>query len=169
MNPILYRYKDTESVIKVMDGYTPGDGWLSLYGADEVKAATDERLKELEAEIAQLRAESEERLQNCVAQVAENERLRAAPATAPEQPRPFIPWSKEAEMLESWAAQPATAPAQPALERKPMTDEEVIDLVRECGLDWHKGFMPLFDDDPTNRFAVLVRAVEASHDIKDAP
>ena len=25
MNPILYRYKDTEAVIKVMDGYTPGD------------------------------------------------------------------------------------------------------------------------------------------------
>lgn len=39
MNPILYRYKDTESVIKVMDGYTPGDGWSPLYGPDEVKAA----------------------------------------------------------------------------------------------------------------------------------
>jgi hypothetical protein len=42
------------------------------------------------------------------------EELRAAlsaPATAPKQPRPFVPWSKEAEMLESWAAQPATAPA----------------------------------------------------------
>jgi len=31
MNPILYRYKDTESVIKVMDGYTPGEGWTPLY------------------------------------------------------------------------------------------------------------------------------------------
>ena len=40
MNPILYRYKDTEAVIKVMDGYTPGDGWSPLYGSDEVKAAT---------------------------------------------------------------------------------------------------------------------------------
>ena len=40
MNPILYRYKDTESVIKVMDGYIPGDGWSPLYGSDEVKAAT---------------------------------------------------------------------------------------------------------------------------------
>ena len=50
--------------------------------------------------------------------------------------------------------------ASPAPERKPMTHEEVIDLVRECGLDWHKGFVPLFDSDPTNRFAVLVRAVE---------
>lgn len=37
----------------------------------------------------------------------------AALATTPKQPRPFVPWSKEAEMLESWAAQPATAPAQP--------------------------------------------------------
>jgi len=36
----------------------------------------------------------------------------AAPATAPEQPRPFIPWSKEAEMLESWAAQPERKPPQ---------------------------------------------------------
>ena len=45
MNPILYRYKDTESVIKVMDGYTPGDGWSSLYGSDEVKAATNAALE----------------------------------------------------------------------------------------------------------------------------
>ena len=119
-------------------------------------------------ELERLKAESEERLQNCAALVAEVERLRAAPATAPEQmplerdcichqylhldaysggaapeglhgalwvvvegvrkkyvladqssepkdmpalattpkqPRPFVPWSKEAEMLESWAAQ----------------------------------------------------------------
>ena len=45
MNPILYRYKDTEAVIKVMDGYTPGDGWSPLYGSDEVKAATDAALE----------------------------------------------------------------------------------------------------------------------------
>lgn len=45
MNPILYRYKDTESVIKVMDGYTPGDGWSPLYGSDEVKAATNTALE----------------------------------------------------------------------------------------------------------------------------
>ena len=38
----------------------------------------------------------------------------AAPATSPKQHRPFVPWSKEAEMLESWAAQPATAPEFPA-------------------------------------------------------
>lgn len=45
MNPILYRYKDTEAVIKVMDGYTPVDGWSPLYGPDEVKAATNAALE----------------------------------------------------------------------------------------------------------------------------
>ena len=52
MNPILYRYKDTEAVIKVMDGYTPGDGWSPLYGSDEVKAATAAAL-ERAAEVCQ--------------------------------------------------------------------------------------------------------------------
>jgi len=36
--------------------------------------------------------------------------------------------------------------------------EEMRDLVRECGLDWQKGYMPLFEDDPTNRYAVLIEA-----------
>jgi len=40
MKPVLYRYKDSESVIKVMDGYKPGDGWVPLYGEDEMQAAT---------------------------------------------------------------------------------------------------------------------------------
>ena len=61
MNPILYRYKDTESVIKVMDGYTPGDGWSPLYGSDEVKAATAAALeraeKACEEEAADIRSE----------------------------------------------------------------------------------------------------------------
>ncbi len=48
MNPILYRYKDTESVIKVMDGYTPGDGWSPLYGPDEVKASSAAALERAE-------------------------------------------------------------------------------------------------------------------------
>ena len=106
MKPVLYRYKDTESVIKVMDGYTPGEGWEPLYSQDQISSAVnaalkatapDERVKELEAElaaaeiaiaeyrqqcldnaaeIARLRSESEERLQNCAALVAEVERLR---------------------------------------------------------------------------------------------
>lgn len=54
MNPILYRYKDTESVIKVMDGYTPGDGWSPLYGSDEVKAATDAALERAAEEVSRI-------------------------------------------------------------------------------------------------------------------
>jgi len=58
MNPILYRYKDTESVIKVMDGYTPGDGWSPLYGSDEVKAATDAALERAAEVCVSLRDET---------------------------------------------------------------------------------------------------------------
>ena len=43
-----------------------------------------------------------------------------------------------------------------------MTDEQMRDLVKECGLDWQRGYMPLFDGDPTNRYAVLIKAVEAA-------
>ena len=27
-----------------------------------------------------------------------------------------------------------------------MTDEQMRDLVKECGLDWQRGYAPLFDD-----------------------
>ena len=40
MKPVLYRYKDSESVIKVMDGYTPGPGWVPLFDEAAMKAAT---------------------------------------------------------------------------------------------------------------------------------
>lgn len=43
-----------------------------------------------------------------------------------------------------------------------MTDEQMRDLVKDCGLDWQRGFMPLFDGDPTNRYAVLIESVEAA-------
>ena len=39
-----------------------------------------------------------------------------------------------------------------------MTNEQMRNLVKECGLDWQRGYMPLFDDDPTNRYAVLIEA-----------
>ena len=45
MKPILYRYKDTEAVIKVMDGYTPGEGWTPLFDEETMKAATDAALE----------------------------------------------------------------------------------------------------------------------------
>jgi len=40
MKPVLYRYKDSESVIKPMDGYTPGDGWVPLFDEVAIKSAT---------------------------------------------------------------------------------------------------------------------------------
>ena len=40
MNPVLYRYRDSESVIKPMEGYTPGEGWEPLYDQAEIDAAT---------------------------------------------------------------------------------------------------------------------------------
>ncbi len=36
--------------------------------------------------------------------------------------------------------------------------KEMRDLVGECGLDWQRGYMPLFEGDPTNRYAVLIEA-----------
>ena len=57
------------------------------------------------AEIERLKAESEERLQNCVALVAEVERLRAAPATAPER-KPM----HEGEIQAAWLGQDLDEP-----------------------------------------------------------
>jgi hypothetical protein len=36
MKPVLYRYKNSESVIPAMDGYDPGEGWTPLYEAPTV-------------------------------------------------------------------------------------------------------------------------------------
>ena len=116
----------------------------------EIRALFDVK----QAEIARLKAESEERLQNCAALVAENERLRAAPATAPEQPRPFIPWSKEAEMLESWAAQPAPQP-----ERKPMHEGEI--QAAWLGQD--------LDEPIPYSFVLGIRSAERFNGIKETP
>ena len=39
MKPVLYRYRDSESVIRAMDGYTPGEGWEPLYDQAAIEAA----------------------------------------------------------------------------------------------------------------------------------
>ena len=36
MKPVLYRYRDSESVIKHMDGYAPPEGWEPLYSQAEI-------------------------------------------------------------------------------------------------------------------------------------
>ena len=41
-----------------------------------------------------------------------------------------------------------------------MTEDKMRELVKECGLDWEKGYFPLFEGDTTNRFAVLIEVVE---------
>ena len=67
--------------------------------------------------------------------------------------------TKESEVRALYTHPAALAPSE-------MTREQILDLVKECGLDWHKGFVPLFDDDDTNRYEVLVRAaIEAAHGI----
>ena len=43
-----------------------------------------------------------------------------------------------------------------------MTDEQMRDLVKECGLDWQRGYVALFDGDDTNRYAVLICAAMAA-------
>ena len=39
MKPVLYRYRDSESVIKAMEGYTPCEGWEPLYDQAAIDAA----------------------------------------------------------------------------------------------------------------------------------
>ncbi len=54
MKPVLYRYRDSESVIKHIDGYTPGEGWEPLYSQDQVdqlQAQLVRQQKSYEAEI----------------------------------------------------------------------------------------------------------------------
>ena len=76
MKPVLYRYRDSESVIKHMDGYTPGEGWEPLYSQDQVDQLQAQLVRQQKSYEAEIKVESEERLQNCAALVAENEQLR---------------------------------------------------------------------------------------------
>ena len=41
-----------------------------------------------------------------------------------------------------------------------MTDEQMRDMVERCGLDWYRGYMPFSYVDQTNRYAMLIKAVE---------
>lgn len=66
--------------------------------------------------------------------------------------KPQGPASDTFEMEPLYAAPPAPA----------LTYEQIRDLAKESGLDWHRGYMPLFDDDPTNRYEVFARAVLAA-------
>ena len=52
-----------------------------------------------------------------------------------------------------------TAPPQ----RKPLTDEEIVEAVREVDLDWQAGWT--LDEHEPNRFTTLARAIERAHGI----
>ena len=44
--PVLWRYRDSEQVIRAMDGYTPVEGWTPLYTATQ-PAHTEAEVQEL--------------------------------------------------------------------------------------------------------------------------
>ena len=44
--PVLWRYRDSEQVIRAMDGYTPGEGWTPLYTATQ-PAHTEAEVQEI--------------------------------------------------------------------------------------------------------------------------
>ena len=47
--------------------------------------------------------------------------------------------------------------------RKPLTEEEIVEAVREADLDWQAGWT--LDEHAPNRFATLARAIERAHGI----
>ena len=52
-------------------------------------------------------------------------------------------------------------------QRQPLTDEEIIDAVREADLDWTRGWT--LDETQSNRFVTLARAIERAHGIGEQP
>jgi hypothetical protein len=43
-----------------------------------------------------------------------------------------------------------------------MNNEQMKTLVKDCGLEWRHGYWPLYPGDPTNRYEVLIEAVQAA-------
>ena len=65
VTPTLYRYRDSEAVIKHMDGYTPGEGWEPLYSQaqfDQLQAQLVRQQASYEAECKPMTAEQITRL-----------------------------------------------------------------------------------------------------------
>ena len=53
----------------------------------------------------------------------------------------------------------------PPPQRKPLTEQEIVESVRESDLDWQVGWT--LDEDAPNRFITLARAIEQAHGIKE--
>ena len=179
MKPVLYRYRDSESVIKHMDGYTPGEGWTPLYDnpqperkhTDADLAAEYERGRKAgltqayDAALAQ--QERQSHTPETVRKIIEDDRAQRG------EPVAWRAWfdkdsgarwlfslwpDEENKGLEvDW--QPLYTAPQP--ERKPMTDDETLAL-----FDRVKVRM-LFTDAEVAPFASGVAAAEHFHGIKD--
>ena len=52
MKPVLYRYRDSESVIRAMEGYTPPEGWEPLYSQAQVENLLSMLSSEVEKAVA---------------------------------------------------------------------------------------------------------------------
>ena len=107
-------------------------------------------------EIERLRAESEERLQNCAALVAEVERLRAE-VTRPE--------STDMTLMRALVQSQATEleRLRKDAERKPITDEDTLALFNRIQTGMR------FTDAAARPFAAGVTAAEFFHKIKGTP
>lgn len=151
---IMKQWDEMRDLISKGDKSSLPRDWFESLAEMRLIDAPDDRVKELEAELAATEIAIAEYRQQCLDNAAEIARLRATPATAPEQPRPFIPWSKEAEMLESWAAQPAPQP-----ERKPMHEGEI--QAAWLGQD--------LDEPIPYSFVLGIRSAERFNGIKETP
>lgn len=107
-------------------------------------------------EIQQLRAESEERLQNCAALVSENERLRSELAR---------PESTDMTLMRTLAQSQATELEQlrKDAEHKPMTDKDIAGAIVRSPDPVAFGRLP------AEGWRPMVRLVEAFHGIKGTP
>ena len=63
MKPVLYRYRDSESVIKHMDGYTPGEGWEPLYSQDQVDQLQAQLVRQQKSYEAEIKVETDSALE----------------------------------------------------------------------------------------------------------
>ena len=69
MKPVLYRYRDSESVIKHMDGYTPGEGWEPLYSQDQVDQLQAQLVRQQKSYEAEIKVEIDSALERAVEEV----------------------------------------------------------------------------------------------------
>ena len=85
MKPVLYRYRDSESVIKHMDGYTPGEGWEPLYSQDQVDQLQAQLVRQQKSYEAEIKVETDSALERA-AEVCETPGTGPVRAMTPPTP-----------------------------------------------------------------------------------